>query len=372
MAAECTFKECHAILKHTKANVLIIDQKKDIKENFLSWIIKTSYSEFQNQQENSFGLDVVIPIEGVPIPFGLNSSTSEEDYERLQQYIQEGRVVNFSHNEAKLIVSRMVDPEVYRKWGMCMDRMIECVSESNYGLHYEANYRQNEIMIRIWYVPFNPHDPWPKIKSNMYVPSVAKCMHDCIDTSTVFDRELTVVINRVSSGDGTIIVNTDKGSVQVPIVPLIEEIHETEIQSAIEEFIIQRLIAAGANLESYNSDGIFRGRAHVFLENFQANKGKISFIVKFERNITVKIKIIHHTHTVNIDSDSQMGVNFDLASTELSSLLFCADEKIKLCFGIKELCITAQEVGEIILNQFQESKTYKAINTNPEPINNLN
>lgn len=254
MSSVCSFQECHAVLKYSKANIFILDEKLDMTHNFLTWIEKTSYEEYIKQQANGLGVSVNIPIVDLPVGINLDQNTSKSDYQRLQHYISEGKVSNFSHNEVKHIVSKMVDPEVYRQWGLCMDKMIQCTVDTGYGLHHLVNYRGNEILIKIWYTPYNPTDPWPKFKTNMYVPPVAKCDHDCIYTTVVFDREITVIVNRITSGTGTVIINTDKGAIHVPIVPEIKEIHYHTIGEKIIELIKRKFVAAGVNLQHHSTE----------------------------------------------------------------------------------------------------------------------
>ncbi|MFJ8369700.1 hypothetical protein ACIQ61_26110 [Bacillus cereus] len=375
MLEGCPFQECHSILIHSKANVFIVDQNKDMRENILTWIETTSYEEFKRQRENGLGIDVTIPIEGVPIPIGLNNNTSKEDYEKLQNYIKEGKVVQFSHSEASHIVSLNTDPEVYRQWGECMRKMIDCVKSSGYGLHFEPTYSGKEIVIRIWYTPYNPEDPWPKIKTDMYVPPSAECVHDCLTTSTVFDRELTVVIRRTGSGNGTIIVNTDKGVVQVPLIPKVEEVHLPQIQTAIENFVIKRLVEAGANLEPHGQEiqivgdkmKINRYRAYIYIKDFQVNDDHTRFNVILAR----KMEYIRYVFGNSIppifqDLEFGMGIEFNHSDLELTSKLFCINSTglFKMAFEINELCITAQEIWDIILEQLHQYKFFVSNESN--------
>ncbi|MCU5103264.1 hypothetical protein OCA20_24610 [Bacillus cereus] len=371
MSEECSFEQCHAILIHSKANVLIVDQNKDMQANVLNWIEITSYEEFKRQRENGLAIDATFVAEGTPpIPIGLNNSTSKEDYEALQNYIKEGRIVQFSHSEASHIVSQNTDPEVYRQWGDCMSKMIDCVNNSGYGLHFDPTYRGNEIVIRIWYTPYNPTDPWPKIKTDMYVPSSAQCVHDCLTPSTVFDRELTVIINRISSGDGTVVVNTDKGVVQVPLIPKIEEVHLPQIQTALEQYVIRRLVEAGANLEPHGAEEntppikmkINWHRASIYIQNFQANGDHTRFNVILERKMDIKINYPHPIPDDNQHPDMmfKMEIDFNHSDLDLKSKLFCINstDQFKAAFEINELCITAQEFWDIILGQLYQYKLF--------------
>ncbi|MEC2872574.1 hypothetical protein ACIQHV_30785 [Bacillus bombysepticus] len=360
MSEECSFKECHSILIHSKANVLIVNENKDMRENILTWIETTSYEEFKRQRENGLGIDVIIPI-------GLNNNTSKEDYERLQNYIKEGKVIQFSHSEASHIVSMNTDPEVYRQWGECMSKMIDCVKNSGYGLHCEPTYRGNEIVIRIWYTPYNPEDPWPKIKTDMYVPTNAECVHDCLTTSTVFDRELTVVIIRTGSGNGTIIVNTDKGVVQVPLLPKIEEDHLPQIQTALEQHMMKRLVEAGAKLEPYGNRmnimmKVNRHRASIYIKDFQVKGDHIYFIFMLERRLEYIFSYRGRPEHIHGREKAQfpLEIDFNLSDLELTSRLFCKSptDKFKLAFEINELCLTAQEIWDVIIEQLYQYKLF--------------
>lgn len=363
MYQDCSFEQCHQVLIHSKANILIIDQKKDMRENILMWIVKTSYEDFKKLESDGFGLDVVLPIEGVPVGLGLNSNTTEEEYKRLQQYINEGKVIQFSHEEASKIINKMVDPVVYKEWGNCMEGMIHCVESSRYGLHHEETYRGNEITIRIWYSPYNPNDPWPKFMTDMYIPPVAKCMHDCIFSTTSFDREITVVINRIASGYGTVIINTDKGVVQVPLIPDIPESFATMIISRIQEFVIERLKSSGVNFEPHepNRSGlIFVSRASVSIKNFKAENGLIQFSIQLTR-MGLKMKNtggpFHVSIPTTVNLDKNLDIKLNLSDLDPSSKIYCLTDLNK-GYGVNELCINGKELTILIMKQFEDVKTF--------------
>lgn len=365
MNEECSFEQCHQILIHSKANILIIDNKKSMSENILLWITKTSYEDFKKAESDGLGLGFNFPVEGIPVGITLNSSTTEEEYSRLQQYINEGKVIQFSHQEASKLISKMVDPVVYTQWGACMEGMIHCVEASKYGLHHEETYRGNEVIIRIWYTPYNPTDPWPKFMTDMYVPPIAKCMYDCITASTLFDREITVVINRTDSGSGTVIINTDKGVVQVPIVPDIPESHATMIVSSIQEFILERLKKSGVNLEPHDpkrSKLIFVSRASVNIKEFRAENGIVNFSILLTRaglklkstNIGAGIKFDIPTP---VNFDKTLDVSLDLSNLDQSSKVYCISD-LRYGYGIEELCINGTELTNLIMEQFQQAKSF--------------
>ncbi|MPY20055.1 hypothetical protein [Paenibacillus glucanolyticus] len=361
MFQECSFEQCHQVLIHSKANILIIDQKKDMRENILMWIVKTSYEDFKKLESDGFGLDAAFPVEGVPIDIGLNSKTTEEEYTRLQQYINEGKVIQFSHEEASRIISKIVDPSVYKVWGECMEGMIHCVENSAVGLHYDATYRGHEIIIRMWYFQFNPQDPWPKFKNDMYVPPMAKCVHDCIKTTTPFDREITTVINRISSGYGTVIINTDKGAVQVPLIPVIRDVYSVEITSRITEFIIERLKHSGANLEPHRpSEGTitFLDRATIEINNFSAKNGLIKFKLDLKRSGTKRKSIRPFGHIiVPVFYNKSLDVELDLSQIDLTKNVFCLSG-LESGYGIKDLCFNGTEIESLIMQQFENTKKY--------------
>ncbi|PFK46718.1 hypothetical protein COJ23_22195 [Priestia megaterium] len=372
---QCNFKECHKILTESKANILIIDENLDARSNILMWIERTTYEEYKNYRDNGFNLEAEFPIEEIPVGVKLGSNTTKDDYEKLQTYIKEGRVGSFSHSEANHIISKFVPENVYDNWLSCMNTMLECVKSQSYGLHNEITYRESEVIIKIWYTPYNPNDSWPKISTNIYFPSIGKCSHDCLKKGDMIDREVTLIFNRESEGNGTIAINTDKGSISIPVVPEIDRNTIPLIQQEIKKYIYDSFVSQGGKMNPFSvppnptehRQYTSFEKGAVDLKNFNVTGTTIKFEVIIKRTSKLhgfmnKIKLDFDTGEEKeewiedvTESEIECGMQLDLdySKTNLENIIFCVNSdnqsKLTYAFGIDEFCISGKDLAHQII-----------------------
>ncbi|WP_074594698.1 hypothetical protein [Bacillus cereus] len=243
MSEKCQYEQCHAILKDTKADVIMIDKFSDSKTNILTFLEKTSYREFKDN--NAFGMSFPLPVaEGPPIMVGVDMS--EENYNQMQGAIKENKVINFSNAESFKIISQIVNPSIYNKWLECMKGMMEvCKSIDTGQLTYSVERNYREIIIKLRYNPHNSTDTYPILKS-IHIPDVMKCDNDCLKEGMEINREFVILFTRIKPGSGTIIIGTDKGSLVIPVIPNISEVEKGRISDSIEDYVRKAVIAERA------------------------------------------------------------------------------------------------------------------------------
>ena len=373
MSEQCKFEECHKILAESKANVLIVDHRLDARSNILMWIERTSYEEYKDYRNNGLNIGAEFLIEEVPVGIKLDGNTTKDDYEKLQTYISQGKVGAFSHDEAIKIISQVVPANVYDNWLSCMNRMIDYCKNQGYGLHQEITRNNDEIIVKVWYTPYNPNDSWPKISTDIYIPPSAKCAHDCLKNGDVINREVTMIFTRESGGNGTIAINTDKGSILVPLVPKIDESLELEIQNKIKAFVQAAFISKGAKLEEFTipSNPKEHEPKHTFtkatfdINNFSATGTtlKCEVVVKrilistfythiISKNLTTG-EITEEWETSGHETPVEAKINIDLdySKTDLENVIFCCPQHFLQLgeFSILEFCIHGKELAKNII-----------------------
>lgn len=253
MSDKCQFEQCHAILKNTKADDIMIDKSVDAKTNILMFLKKTSYKEFKDN--SAFGLNFPLPVENAePIMVGVDMS--EDNYNQMKSAITSHKVLNFSTEESYRIVSRIVNPTIYKDWLDCMKGMMDLCKSSNdssgeaVGLKYSVERNYKEIIIKVRYLPFNSNDPYPIITS-FNKSDVMECDNDCLEVGMELNREFIILFKRVKPGAGTIIIGTDKGGITIPVIPNLTDDEKENVSELLEAFLLERYIAAGG---IYNKD----------------------------------------------------------------------------------------------------------------------
>lgn len=374
MSEQCNFEECHTIIEHSKANVLIIDRHLDARSNFMLWIENTSYEEYKEYRDDGLNISAQFPIEGVPVGISLDGETTKEDYEKLQSYFKKGMVESFSENQAIHIISQVVPPNVYDNWLSCMNNMMECVKNQKYGLHHEVRRTGNELIIKIWYYPYNPQDPWPKVSSDVYVPDGAQCKHDCLKEGDTIEREVTLIFVRSSGENGTISINTDKGAILVPLVPYLEGNPNVNLQENIKQFIQQAYISEGGKISGYDVPAAPKEHESylhfddviIDIENFTGSGTTIECNVIFKRNISSVSWLMTATKDLNTGEETidwrkdiggsspitvKISISIDYSKNELGGVIFCAtpQEILNKYFQVTELCLSGKELASRII-----------------------
>lgn len=373
MSNQCDFNECHKILTETRANTLIINRNLDAKSNIFLWIQKYSYEEYKSFRDNGLNLEAQFPIKEVPIGVNLDSSTTKEDYEKLQTYINEGQIREFSNSEAMQIISSVLPEDISKNWLSCMNKMADCIITMGYGLHHEIVRNESEIIVKLQYRPYNPDDPWPVVVEDIYMPSGVTCGHDCLKKGETINREVTAIFNRESGKTGTIVINTDKGSILVPIVPKIDGNSNINIQTEIKKFVQEILIVRGAKFDEVKIPAAPKEHemyyhfenATVEIENFIATGTVLKCRVVMKRPINVYSYTYHTTKSLSTGEEKEwwdedvnkssieceINIDIDFSSLDLENVIFCAtpQKTLQTVLKINECCIFGKELANKII-----------------------
>ncbi|MFS0855914.1 hypothetical protein [Paenibacillus taichungensis] len=281
----------------------------------------------------------------------------------------------FTENDAIQIISQVVPSHVYDNWLTCMTSMIECVKKQGYGLHNDVIRNGNELIIKVWYSPYNPQDSWPKLVSDMYVPDGAECKHDCLKTGDMIEREVTFIFKRSSGINGTIAINTDKGSILIPLVPYIEGNSSVNMQENIKMFVQQAYTSTGGKLNGFElpSDRKEHEQYNTFgdvvtgIENFTGagTSVKCEIVLSRRNNTTYWLNTITKNLNTGEETDTwekdtiagtpfKINITIDLDYSkieELNSIIFCASpgDIVKYAFLVDELCLSGRELAKQII-----------------------
>ncbi|PEC41746.1 hypothetical protein CON11_26705 [Priestia megaterium] len=233
---ELSFRDCNAVLQNDHLNTIISDRSKSLYQNFLSYIEKTSYEDFQKAKSNGLNVGFTIPIKGVPIGINLGSNNSKATYQKLQESIRSGQVEEIAESEMSHFVQQYETVQKYEAYIECVKQVrlamqgqgdgplpptgpppIKDPSNSEAGIEYTIENFENTIAITLKYNPFNNKDPYPIVQEFFYSKDVVECVSSCLQKGDELSDERTIVFKRIGNDSGFINIDTDKGTVKVPI-----------------------------------------------------------------------------------------------------------------------------------------------------------
>ncbi|TKH86574.1 hypothetical protein FC685_22940 [Bacillus cereus] len=336
MTEQCPFERCDIIITGTQADKIMIDKTVDAKSNLLSFLAKSSYQEFKDN--NAFGLNFPLPTDP---PIMVGADMSEESYNQMQSAIVHNQVQNMSNQQALKIIATTLNPEIAPTWLTCMTEMMQFCKDTttNVGISYTVDRSFKQNIIKIKYIPFNEDDPYPVITS-IHVPDSVECRNDCLTIGMKLNREFTILFERVKPGAGTIIIGTNKGSVTVSIVPDIPESEKKKISELIGISLEKAFINAGGNYQKNDPYTLFNvgdWKITDTLVNITMSITKIRFERTKIANLPEPFPDIYaYLPVVNQFLIEGM---FDLTDPKELENKICSSNINKEVFGISEFCI---------------------------------
>lgn len=328
----CDFEKCNAILDKSKINEIIVNRSYSLDINILEWLEITSYEQFQTARSQGLSFGITLPIEGVPVGFDLDGDFSKEDYTNLQKHIKEGKVTQIKESELYQFVHRYVSDVVYEQWGECMKGMMDIC---RYGLQHRFSYNGKETVIVLRYIPYNESDPYPVVEE-FRVPPNGECMSGCLVDGQKITSEHVIVVKRSNNEAGMITIDTDKGTITVPIKPVIEisELERLEAIKEVENYINYRFKGENGDLGNYGK---------VILEKFDVFESIINFQFDFYFSFG---SIIYGTL---LEKHTRMVGNLDLDNIELQESEKFTVHLDKSIYGIEEFTLYVKEVLNVII-----------------------
>ncbi|TKH92314.1 hypothetical protein FC691_30925 [Bacillus cereus] len=355
MADLCRYEECHSILRHSRADEIISNQSSSINDNLLSWIETTTYDQYAKSQQEGLRLDVIIPVEdGSPIPLGFGHTTDKKKYETLQEHIRSGRALSISRKQAGGFISRIIPSNVYDNWLKCMETMISSCSSKppESGIQQYLDYiNASETLATINYVPINSEDSWPTLIEDPYVPDIVEWKAGILKKGDTINNRIALSFVRVKPGNGTVLINTNKGPIQIPITPPVSNNGLELAKEAIEEIIEDYFVKRGGKLEWTTNRG---GTNRPIVKELKINHTEIK----------LHIELVHYGHLLHglfYTIVCNMHGVFDLTEKH-TDISLCIEESpayFKNYFGIngdEKFCVPREEIANAIFNALK--KTY--------------
>lgn len=108
---------CDSILVNSPVNVVMQKRESTFSESYMDWI-KTATQQ-QIQEAQAAGVSVILPTDP-PIP--LSASITNQQYHDFQTALEAGKVIDLNATQVDTIVTKSVDPLIYKAWTDCNEQ----------------------------------------------------------------------------------------------------------------------------------------------------------------------------------------------------------------------------------------------------------
>lgn len=204
---------CDSILVNSPVNVVMQKRESTFSESYMDWI-KTATQQ-QIQEAQAAGVSVILPTDP-PIP--LSASITNQQYHDFQTALEAGKVIDLNATQVDTIVTKSVDPLIYKAW-------TDCNEQNGFGvLNYSTIHADGSFTVLVRYAPNSPADLPPKF-TDLEVTG-ATVVNPPAEGSVVPFAGVIIVFRRHRAPDGsfpdaTYTINTEKGTAQgeIPAVP---------------------------------------------------------------------------------------------------------------------------------------------------------
>lgn len=142
---------CDGILVNSPVNVVMQKRESTFSESYMDWI-KTATQQ-QIQEAQAAGVSVILPTDP-PIP--LSASITNQQYHDFQTALEAGKVIDLNATQVDTIVTKSVDPLIYKAW-------TDCNEQNGFGvLNYSTIHADGSFTVLVRYAPNSPADLPPK------------------------------------------------------------------------------------------------------------------------------------------------------------------------------------------------------------------
>lgn len=336
---DCDFKDCNQMLKSIPViNEYIWNEKLDFQSNLHEWFNRITFDEYKKIKKLFAELGVDFVYSYVPVGGSGSYETSEEEFQKFQEDLRQGKIEKLSNNKVFSLIQKVVSKEVLDAYKHCITKKTEtCIADKpveiekpKYGLGYKIDEQGPETVITLWYVPYNNEDSFPIVDS-IYIPDFLDCKTGCLKNGDVLKSEHSIVIKALRHGTGIILIDTNKGTISVPIKKNLNREYSANEQSnfrvRIDEWLYQKF-------DQFRKDTGFPFYAgHIACTNFNISNLVVNLTLKITQYFDEQPTT--NTVTTKIDLNRQ--------STNES-----------LCFqDIGNFCISVKDLYDVIASNLE-------------------
>jgi hypothetical protein len=120
--------QCDAILKNGVFNTIITNTNLSTADSLYEWLKSTDYGTLQNAQND--GLNIGLPIQGVPI--NVSATISNTEFQNWHKAVDQGQSRTFTQEEANTIVQKSASPLILKAWTDCINHTIPTTGLNHY------------------------------------------------------------------------------------------------------------------------------------------------------------------------------------------------------------------------------------------------
>ena len=194
---------CRLILKNglykTFKIVRTASFEQDLKTYFSSAAFK---SDFKNRQWNG-DINVVVPVEGVPIPVGLKAGASDEAIEIFQQRVASATSLKVDQSFYDFALSSVPDVDLAKEYTQCL------IATRRFGFRPFVDVGESEVTFNISYKKEFEADVMPTVRN--FTVLNGQVLSGSLKVGDKIGNDNTVIVKRLPDKDLIFLFETDKG-----------------------------------------------------------------------------------------------------------------------------------------------------------------
>nr|WP_103625988.1 hypothetical protein [Bacillus thuringiensis] len=208
---------CDGLLMLSKnLEFITVHNKDSLSDNLAEWFTNATYEEYMEKVEG--GIDVTIPVEGIPI--GGGGAYSREEFEKAQELVRQGKYHKLNRQQEIEYVRKNIGAiDLAEKYVKCVTAN---TNSTKLGLHLSAVTNGQDIVVTVWYIPETTSERPPRLER--FTIQGATFDQGFPDDLKIQPSGYSILIRRVENSPVSIIINTNKGTVTetIPVVDSLE------------------------------------------------------------------------------------------------------------------------------------------------------
>lgn len=204
---------CDSVLKDGVFDTILVNTSKTVSENLTEWLESVDYKNFQKLQ--SAGLNIGLPIKGIPINVG--GSFSESEFDDWKTQVSAGASRQFTEAETMQVFSKSASPNILNAWSTCIAGM-----GLGSGLRHDVDPTgEPNFVFTVRWIPNSMTDFPPTVLPGGFQVSGATPKSTFPDDMEIPLAGFSVIISRTGTESITIVLNTTKGTIteSIPALP---------------------------------------------------------------------------------------------------------------------------------------------------------
>ena len=195
---------CKLMLRNGLYRTFTITRTASFEQDLKAYLSSETFkSDFKNNKWAG-GIDVVVPVEGVPVPIGLKAGASDAQIDTFRQRVSQASQLRVAQSFYDLALVSIPDAELAAEYTRCL------VATRRFGLKPSVDIGENEVTFSFSYTQQFQADPMPTVTNFSVINGTV--LTGNIPVGTQLQNSNTVIVRRQPDKDMVFVLETNKGS----------------------------------------------------------------------------------------------------------------------------------------------------------------